>query len=186
MKPLNIVGFDPSLTHWGMSKGIYENQLHITEVGLIIPDVPKIKGMRQGEKDIIAASQLYTEAHAFAEGADIICIEVPTGSQSARAMVSYAVCITVISTFYAQDATIVAVTPQEAKNHVGNPKATKSDVIHWIQQKHPEIVFPTYKRNGELRISESQAEHMADSVLAIHTAMSKSRFHELADHLRNT
>lgn len=188
-KTIKIVGMDPSLRNWGMSKSIYDpsdGSLEILEFGLIQPDIPSSKSIKQGEKDILAAQQLYAHAHHFTEDADIVCVEVPVGSQSARAMVSYATCTAVLGALIASGREIVAVSPQEVKKVIGNPQATKHEVIEWVRQKHPLAPYPTHKKGGQVLISEAKAEHLCDSVVAIYAGMKKKRFLQLVTSLSDS
>ncbi len=59
------------------------------------------------------------------------------------------------------------VTPQQVKAIVGNPKATKADVIQWVQQHHPEAPLERYRD----AINESKAEHQADAIVAIYAGL---------------
>ncbi|EHU2760853.1 crossover junction endodeoxyribonuclease RuvC [Acinetobacter baumannii] len=181
-KPLKVVGMDPSLRNWGMSKTLYDPEsqsLEILEFGLIQPDIPTAKSFRQSEKDIIAAQQLFTQAYHFAKDADIVCVEVPVGSQSSRAMVSYATCTSVIGSLIAMGFQVVCVTPVDVKKVIGNPQASKHEVIEWVRKLHPLAPFPTYKKGGQVLISEAKAEHLCDSVVAIYAGMKKKRFLQL-------
>lgn len=181
-KTLKVIGMDPSLRNWGMSKTLYDpdtGSLEILEFGLIQPDIPSSKAIKQGEKDILAAQQLFAEAYHFTKDADIICVEVPVGSQSARAMVSYATCTAVLGALIATGREIVAVSPQEVKKTIGNPQASKHEVIEWVKGKHPLAPYPTFKKNGQVLISEAKAEHLCDSVVAIYAGMQKKRFLQL-------
>lgn len=182
---LKIVGMDPSLRNWGMSKTLYDpvsHSLEILDFDLINPTLPKAK-LKQGELDIIAAQQLFTQAYHFAKDADIVCVEVPVGSQSARAMVSYATCTATIGALIAMGINAVAVTPTEVKKVIGIKDASKHQVIEWVRMRHPLAPYPTYRRNGQDLISEAKAEHICDSVVAIYAGMRKKRFLQLVKEL---
>lgn len=181
-KTLKIVGMDPSLRNWGMSKTLYDPEtgsLEILEFDLIQPELPKAKSVKQGEKDILSAQQLFARAYHFTQDADFICVEVPVGSQSARAMVSYATCTAVLGALLATGREIVAVSPQDVKKVIGNPQATKHEVIEWVTFRHPLAPYPMFKKNGQVLISEAKAEHLCDSVVAIYAGMHKKRFLQL-------
>lgn len=183
---LKVVGMDPSLRNWGMSSATYDpvsHSLEILDFELIQPKLPTAK-LKQGELDIIAAEQLFTQAYKYAKDADIVCVEVPVGSQSARAMVSYATCTAIIGALIAMGLNVVAVTPTEVKQVVGIKDASKRQVIEWVSMKHPLAPYPTYKRGGQNLISEGKAEHVCDSVVAIYAAMKKKRFLQLVKELQ--
>lgn len=78
---INILSFDPSLRNWGIAACTYfQGNLEVVEVH--IAKTSNTKGIKQNASDIMAASSLYKEIIKGVEWADVICIEVPHGSQS--------------------------------------------------------------------------------------------------------
>ena len=182
---LNVVGFDPSLNNWGLSRGVFKlsegiDSLKIERLSVIQPEIPTGKQVRQNSKDIEAAAQLTQGAFEFAKGADAIFVEVPVGSQSARAMASYGICVGVLGALRISGIPFFEVTPTEVKlASFGTKTATKKDMIGWASTKHPEAPWPTYKRGGSVLISESNAEHMADATAAIYAGVKSQPFQQL-------
>lgn len=181
-KGICVVGFDPSLRNWGISKGILQKDcsLQIQEVSLINPVLQSGKQVRQNSLDLEAARQLCKGALAAAEGAKAIFVEVPVGSQSARAMASYGICVGILGALRATGIPFFEVSPTEVKvSAVGYKNATKAEMIQWATTKHPEANWPTYTRNGVSIVSEAQAEHMADATAAIYAGMNTPQFQQL-------
>ena len=182
---LNVVGFDPSLNNWGLSRGVLKliegtYSLKIERLSVIQPEIPTGKQVRQNSKDIEAAAQLTQGAFEFAKGADAIFVEVPVGSQSARAMASYGICVGVLGALRISGIPFFEVTPTEVKlASFGTKTATKEQMIQWATKKHPEAPWPTYKRAGEVLVSESKAEHMADATAAIYAGVKSQPFQQL-------
>ena len=182
---LNVVGFDPSLNNWGLSRGVLKliegtYSLKIERLSVIHPVLPTGKQVRQNSKDIEAAAQLTQGAFEFAKGADAIFVEVPVGSQSARAMASYGICVGVLGALRISGIPFFEVTPTEVKlASFGTKTATKEQMIQWATKKHPEAPWPTYKRAGEVLVSESKAEHMADATAAIYAGVKSQPFQQL-------
>ena len=182
---LNVVGFDPSLNNWGLSRGVFKlsegiDSLKIERLSVIQPEIPTGKQVRQNSKDIEAAAQLTQGAFEFAKGADAIFVEVPVGSQSARAMASYGICVGVLGALRISGIPFFEVTPTEVKLATyGTKTATKEQMIQWATKKHPEAPWPTYKRAGEVLVSESKAEHMADATAAIYAGVKSQPFQQL-------
>lgn len=182
---LKVVGFDPSLNNWGLSRGVFKlsegiDSLKIERLSVIQPELPTGKQVRQNSKDIEAAAQLTQGAFEFAKGADAIFVEVPIGSQSARAMASYGICAGVLGALRISGIPFFEVTPTEVKlASFGTKTATKEQMIHWATNKHPEAPWPTYKRAGEVFISEAKAEHMADATAAIYAGVKSQPFQQL-------
>lgn len=171
MGTLRVLGFDPSLRNWGMAAGHYcmsTEQLEIKAVNVVCPELPTGKQVRQNSKDVVAAHQLAAAAFLNARDAQAIFIEIPVGSQSARAMASYGICVGILGSLRAQGIPFFEVTPTEVKMcSVGSKTASKNQMITWATNTHPEIVWPTYTVKGKTQITEGKAEHIADAVAAI-------------------
>lgn len=189
MSLLHVVGFDPSLRNWGIAKGVMTAEipgsLEITHLGVIQPVLPTGKQVRQNSLDLESARQLCAQALAAAQGAHAIFVEVPVGSQSARAMASYGICVGVLGALRASGIPFFEVTPTEVKMiSVGKKTATKSEMIQWAYNRHPEAKWPTYMQHGQDVISEAKAEHMADAVAAIHAGLASNQFQQTLPFLR--
>lgn len=180
---VKVCGFDPSLRNWGMAAGNFDletKKIEIKKLGLINPVLPTGKQVRQNSLDLESAMQLYQSAAATAQDADVVFVEVPVGSQSARAMASYGICVGVLGSLRAANVPFFEVTPIEVKlAAVGIKTATKEQMIKWATTKHPEANWPTYKEKGAVLLSEAKAEHMADAVAAIYAGVSCNPFQQL-------
>lgn len=183
MREIKVVGQDPSLRNWGIAIGTLDlvtNELSIQTVRTIRPTLSKGKQVRQNNLDLDSGYQLYQGAMAAAKDAHAIFVEVPVGSQSARAMASYGVCVGVLGALRANGIPFFEMTPTEIKlAGAGIKTATKQEMIAWATKRHPNANWPTYKRNGIDLISESEAEHQADAVAAIHAGIASNSFQQL-------
>ena len=182
-KGIRVVGFDPSLRNWGIAKGIFtrsDRSLQIHEVSVINPVLPTGKQVRQNSLDLESAKQLCKAALDAAQGAQAIFVEVPVGSQSARAMASYGICVGVLGALRATGIPFFEVSPTEVK--VAGPgfaNAKKQEMIQWAMAKHPEANWPMYMQNGKQLVSEAKAEHMADATAAIYAGLSCNSFQQM-------
>jgi Holliday junction resolvasome RuvABC endonuclease subunit len=155
-------------------------KLTIELLDLTNPVLPTGKQTRQNSQDLESAFQLYKGAMTAAKGAHAVFVEVPVGSQSARAMASYGVCVGVLGALRANGIPFFELTPTEVKlAGPGNKTATKQDMIQWAMAAHPEANWPMYKQNGVMTVSEAKAEHMADAVAAIHAGISCNAFQQM-------
>jgi Holliday junction resolvasome RuvABC endonuclease subunit len=174
---------DPSLRNWGIAAGLYfpkERRIQIDQLALTNPVLPTSKQVRQNSSDLESAFQLYAGAMKATQGADAVFVEVPVGSQSARAMASYGICVGVLGALRANSIPFFEVTPTEVKlAGFGKKTATKQQMITWARTAHPNAGWPTYQRNGVEMISEAQAEHQADAVAAIHAGIASHQFQQL-------
>ena len=182
-KAIKVVGFDPSLRNWGLAIGTYDldsKRIVIDKLGLTCPVLPTGKQVRQNSLDLEAAHQLYAGALLAARGAHAVFVEVPVGSQSARAMASYGICVGVLGALRAMGIPFFEVTPTEVKlAGPGKKTATKQDMIAWGMRTHPQANWPTYKRGGDVLVSEAQAEHQADAVATIHAGIASNAFQQM-------
>lgn len=186
---INVVGLDPSLRNWGIAAGVFElstSKLLITNVAVVNPVLPTGKSVRQNSLDLESAYQLSKVTKAAVEGAHAIFIEVPVGSQSARAMASYGICVGVLGALRAVGIPFFEVTPTEVKlAGYGCKTATKQQMIQWAMNKHPEANWPTYMHKGKETVSEAKAEHQADAVAAIYAGIACNTFQQLLPFMAN-
>ena len=186
-RALNVVGLDPSLRNWGISKGTLDlstGKLIIHQVSVVSPVLTTGKQVRQNSLDLESAKQLCFSTREAVVGAQAIFVEVPVGSQSARAMASYGICVGILGSIRASGIPFFEVTPNEVKlSTVGKKTATKQEMIAWATTRHPEANWPTYKQNGVVRITEAKAEHMADATCAIYAGINTNEFKQLISFL---
>ncbi|WAW11631.1 crossover junction endodeoxyribonuclease [Acinetobacter phage nACB1] len=150
-----------------------DGNLVISDMRVVHTGILEDHTKRTSELDIISATQLYEGVQEVVHDADIVCVEVPTGSQSADAAKGRGICLGVLGSVKADH--FIYVTPQAVKKVVGNPKATKREVVEWASKQHPEAPWPMYR--GNIKIGE--AEHMADAIVAIYAAASTPEFKQL-------
>lgn len=180
MAILNVLGLDPSLRNWGIAAGQYctvTEKLVIKSIRVIRAEVPDGKQVRQNSKDLATAEQLYAGVKPFLGKVNLIFAEVPVGSQSARAMASYGVCVGILGAVR-YDTPFFEVTPDEVKRStVGNKTATKKQMIDWAVAAHPEAPWP---RTTKGVIVEGKAEHMADAIASIYAGLQSNQYKQLA------
>lgn len=170
-----VLGMDPSLNNWGLAYGLYDpdnGDLSIKTVQVIRPEYATGKQVRQNSKDLQRAEQLFDGAMTAARNAKAVFVEVPVGSQSARAMASYGVCVGVLGALRAAGIPYFEVTPTEVKlATIGNKTASKAQIIERAIQNHPTANWPMQAKNGQQVPVATQAEHMADAIGAIEAGL---------------
>lgn len=170
---------DPSLRHWGMAKCIMDDDGKLTVIDMDVIEAKNPTDVkRKNLKDIKVSMELITRSYKYAKGADLVCIEVPVGSQSASAMLSYGICVAVVACLKCAGIPVLETTPQQGKLVVGNPEASKAEVIDWVNTKHPESPWPLKTLKGVTSIISGKAEHMADSIIAIYAAQQHPEFQQ--------
>lgn len=188
MNLIRVVGFDPSLRHWGVSVGhinMDKGILIVDHVDVIEPVLNTGKQVRQNSMDLEAANILASGAMEYAKGAQAIFVEVPVGSQNSRASLGCGLCIGILGALRATGIPFFEVTPNEVKMvTVGKKTATKKEMIAWAMAQHPEAPWPMYKEKGQLLVSEAKAEHMADATAAIYAGVRSNSFKQTLHMLR--
>lgn len=182
---LHVLGMDPSLSNWGLAVGTFDlvtEQLDILELRVTQPGIPEGKQVRNNSKDLVRAEQLAQAVEDIRREypIQVSFVEVPIGSQSARAMASYGVCVGVLGTLRATGHPFYEVTPNEVKKvATGRTTATKREMIQWAYDQHPDAPWPFQTKKGVTTIIESKAEHMADAVAAIYAGIRLPQFQQL-------
>ena len=185
-----VVGIDPSLRNWGMAKGTYDTStglIVIHQLKVVQPVLSKSKQVRQNSLDLDSAKQLTDESMAWCAGHSAVFVEVPVGSQSARSMASYGICVGVVGALRSQGIPIYEVTPTEVKmaGH-GSTTATKQQMIDAAMRLHPTAKWPTVTIKGNTVVNASKAEHMADAVYALHAGIASDTFRQFLSLLQAT
>jgi len=187
-----VVGFDPSLKNWGIAEAILDLQdgmLSTPTLSLVNPrdDAGTKKKVRVNSLDLEKAEQLASGTFAAASRAKVVFVEVPVGSQSARAMASYGICIGILGSLRSKGIEIIEVTPTENKMiFTGSKTATKDDMIQKAIQLYPNANWPIDNRKGKGGIIMGEAEHMADAIAAIHAGVQTPVFQNLMRLLQAT
>lgn len=184
MRQLKLLGFDPSMSNWGMAGALWHpttTALTVTGLDVTQPVKPSGKQVRASSKDIEAGKQLFENALAACAGADAIFVEIPSGTKSVRGAIGNGMVFGVLGALRAQGLPIYEFTPKTVKvaSH-GSENASKADMIAWATAKHPEAPWPYYR--GEL--NASKAEHMADALAAIYAGVQSNEFQQLLPILR--
>jgi hypothetical protein len=154
--------------------------LDTPRLSLIIPEKLTHKQVRQNSIDLFVAEQLAKTVVAEALQAKAIFVEVPVGSQSARAMASYGVCVGILGVLRSQGLSLIEVTASETKKALtGDKNATKQQMISAAVELYPEANFTAFypgQRKGSI---PANAEHVADAIGTIHAGVNTPTFQNL-------
>lgn len=185
-----VCGFDPSLKNWGIAEAILDLDSGILDTPSLSVVQPRDekdskKRVRKNSLDLERAEQLADGVYAAAERAKVIFVEVPVGSQSARAMASYGICLGILGSLRAKGMEIIEVSPDENKRiFTGSKTASKDLMIQTAVSEYPDANWPRIGTSGA--IIASKAEHMADAVAAIHAGVQTPMFQNLMRILKVT
>lgn len=173
-----VIGMDPSLRNWGLAEAVLdleEGYLDSLTLSLIQPKDLEGKQVRQNSSDLHVASQLALGVIPLVQRATVVFVEIPVGSQSARAMASYGICVGVLGAIRAASIPLIEVTATEVKLAMtNNPNATKRQMIEAAHTAYPTANFPVHNKK-----IPDKAEHMADAIGAIHAGVLTPMFQQV-------
>jgi Holliday junction resolvasome RuvABC endonuclease subunit len=173
-----VLGMDPSLRNWGLASAeldLETGELSTPHLSLVETKDLEGKQVRQNSSDLHLAEQLASAIMPLAHNAKVIFVECPTGSQSARAMASYGICVGVLGALRAISVPLVEVTALESKLVMtGLRTATKQQMIQAAFDRYPNSNWPKTRNGLALK-----AEHMADAIAAIHAGVRTPTFQNL-------
>lgn len=167
-----ILGMDPSMSNWGFSLcelDLATMKIRVEEL-LRVKTIPsKIKGVRKNCDDLDRARVLQEGLGGMLPKANLVCVEMPHGSQSADAMKSYGMCLGLLA---GVQMPLIQMNERDLKEAtVGSHKCTKREMIEWIAERHPEADWPLHR--GKIA---NTAEHMADATAAIYAGLKTQDF----------
>lgn len=173
-----VVGMDPSLTGWGIAESVLDISTGILDtpkLSLIQPIKDKSKQIRQNSVDLGVSEQLSLGAFKAARHAKAVFVEAPVGSQSARAMASYGICMGILGALKSEGVPLYEVNATEVKLALAGKKdATKREMIDKASEFYPEANF--FRQKGHLI---DKNEHVADAIGAIHAGINTPMFQSL-------
>ena len=173
MAKLRILSHDPSLRNWGMACLYLDTETKVISIDelIVIQHVAPRSLIKTNAKDLSSSVALVNAIAVVSRKfkPDLHIAELPIGSKSYRAAVSYALCIGVLGSIPSHQ--LITVSPDEVKKVVGNNDPTKQDMVNWVLSQYPKCPFPDH--NG--KINMSKAEHMADALIAAHAALNLNK-----------
>lgn len=177
---MRILGIDPSLSNFGIVTGTLNHSHDFVPDDMTLveskPDNKNKKVVRKNSDDLHRAQTLTNGLKPYVEQADIVMVEVPVGSQSARSMASYGICIGILSGI---EKPMIQVTPTEVKLIATNSKtASKSDMIDWASNLHPQLPWLTRTVKGQTTLV-AKNEHLADALAVVYAGMNTDLFQQL-------
>lgn len=176
MSKIKIVGCDPSLRNFGFAQATLNvHTLEYTVDNLILVESEGQAGkvVRKNSDDLRRAQQLYGGLILACTGAQLAIAEVPVGSQSARAMASYGMCVGVLA---ACPIPLIQVLPHEVKlAATGYKQAAKEEMIEWAMGKFPSANWLMRKLKGQM-VPVADNEHLADACAAIEAGIRTDQF----------
>lgn len=178
MSKIRIVGIDPALRNFGFAQAtldVHTLEYKIDNLILVESENEAGKTVRKNSDDLRRAGLLFRGLANACKGAAFAIAEVPVGSQSARAMASYGMCVGVLA---ACPIPLIQVMPHEVKlAAVGHKQAAKKEMIEWAMAKHPGANWLMRKSKGVM-VPINDNEHLADACAAIEAGLLTDQFQQ--------
>ena len=185
MSELRIVSFDPSLNNTGMAFATYS-----LETGTVkLQDIDLFESKFEKGKQVRQVSHDYERARAAAEHMrmfigrhrpQLLCAELPSGGQSARAVLSFGITVGLQAAI--SPVPMIQVTPREVKHAVtgrwDGPEASKDAIMSWAYGQNPDLPWAFQTRKG-VREFLKKNEHAADACAAIFAGVETQEFARL-------
>ena len=176
---ISVCGIDPAMSNFGFAEATYDTETGVIDIlNLSLSETKPAskavaKVLRKNSDDLNRASELYESFQEICKRSVYAFIEVPVGSQSARAMASYGMCIGIIASCpipYFQ------LNPTEVKlNATGSKFAEKREMIEWAVRTHPEANWLKRTVKGNVEFI-AKNEHLADAVASIYAGINGKEF----------
>lgn len=177
-----VLGMDPSLTHWGLAKGLLDLDTGFLDqltLQVVETEKSKNKQTRANSQDIARSEKLASVVYPLVKEATIVFVETPVGSQNADAMKSFGICVGIIGMCRSLGAQIIEVQANDVKEALtGNRNATKRMMIDTAVSLYPNANFPRERGKANGRVI-NDAEHVADAIAAIHAGVLTPEFQNL-------
>jgi Holliday junction resolvasome RuvABC endonuclease subunit len=177
---IQVIGVDPALRNFGFAHAKLDldtMSFEVEKVSLVKTSAAKSKTTRKNSDDLDRCRAQYLGLKEAEKSARIAFVEMPVGSQSARAMMSYGACMALVA---ALDIPVIQLTPNEVKiAAVDDKNATKREMIDWAFNLFPNAGWLTSR--GRL-IDDN--EHMADAIGAINAGLQNSEFQAIVAMMR--
>ena len=144
MTEITIAGIDPALNNTGLVKAnldVTTNEMEIIGMRLVETKPGKEKTVRKNSDDLERARTIKYAMDDFLKDCSLAFVEMPVGTQSARGMCSYGICVGLVASIAIP---VIQVTPLEVKFAVkGSKQASKADIIKWAVDKYPSELWIT-------------------------------------------
>lgn len=180
MSKIKVVGLDPSFRNFGVAHSLIDLESGlISVVDLHLEQTAGAAGktVRKNSDDLRCARQLHDMLIEQCRHPKFAMIEVPTGTQSARASWALGITVGVIASC---PIPIIQVTPSQVKMaSVGKKTASKMEMIEWAMSLYPDLNWLMRKSKG-LMVPTNANEHLADAVAVLHAGAGSDQFKEIA------
>lgn len=175
---MNIVAIDPSFRNMAFVFATLEGDIQdIVVDGYHLEQTQRASEGSRREDDWNTARKLADASRGLTEDADVVFIEQPVGSQSARSAWTLGITLGLMAAIHKP---VITLSARDVKRgFTGNTAATKPEMIARAEKLFPYVDFPKHKLQGRLRVNVGKSEHIADALATLYVGIRTKEFARL-------
>lgn len=170
---IRIVGFDPSMSNWGICKAT----LDVHSLEWTVDDLVLVETESESKKGVIKQSDDIRRARIVREGMESACVdasfaisEIPFCNPAGYSAANFNAGL-VTGVLAACPIPLIQVFPAEVKQlATGIRSATKQEMIDWAMGRFPDAPWRMRKLKSKM-VPTAANEHLADAVASIHAGL---------------
>jgi Holliday junction resolvasome RuvABC endonuclease subunit len=175
---IKVCGFDAAFRNFGIALA----EIDVDMLDIKITGLHLIKTKRENRKQVLKSSddircvrEIHSQVTELVKDCAFAISEVPSGSKSASANRLLGMATAIIALC---PVPLIEVSPMEVKvATTGKKTAGKDEMIDWVVKRHPHAPWLTYKRNGQILLSDAN-EHLADAAATIYAGVKTQQFQQ--------
>ena len=180
MSKIQVVGFDPSTSNWGICRAtvdIHTLDFTVDDLRLVQTESEKNKGVRKDSDDLRRAQEVWAGMLLACTGASIAISEIPFMNPGSYASANFNSGL-VTGVLASCSIPLIQVFPADVKFHAtGSRHAAKEEMIEWAMNKYPSAPWLLTKRKGAM-VPTKANEHLADAVATIYAGLKTTQFQQ--------
>lgn len=181
-RTITVLAIDPSMSNFGLVLAQLDpltGQIVGVPLLRLVATKPSAnkKTVRKSSDDLRRAREIHEGLRDWVAKADLVCSEMPLGSQNASAMKSVGMCLGILGSITKP---LIQVMPEEVKlASVGTKTASKAEMIEWAYTQQPAAAWLRKRGKGEQPLTNAN-EHLADALAVIHASVRTDDFKIMA------
>lgn len=187
VRKINVIGFDPSLTHWGVAKAqvdIDTLEYDVTDLVLVETESESKKmNVRKQSDNLRRAREIWTNINEICADGAIAITEVPlcNAAMSAYSNERSGIIVGILGAF---PIPLIEVFPKDVKKlATGSANADKVEMIEWAMGRFPNAPWLMRTLKGK-SVPKRDNEHLADAVAVINAGLQTAEFRQAISMMR--
>jgi hypothetical protein len=184
MSKINVVGFDPSQSNFGIVEATIDLdtlEVEVQNLRVIVTKSEASKGIIKVSDNLRRAKEIQPEMQLACEGKAFAIVEIPLMITSMNPKIASLANYNsgmMIGLISGIPIPIIQVFPKEVKMAgPGIKDACKEEMIEWAMAKHPDASWAMRKLRGKM-VPTAVNEHSADALAAIYAGIGTDQFKE--------